>query len=177
MSRGELDQLLDLMGRDETPLGKRDYAFLRLRMSTGVPMRYLQKLRWEQIESDLSGCWVRWRPETPPARLEDEVWQAILDWLRASGRLEGMQADKYIFTPLVRPLRAREHDQPQDWAEGRCLTTRQFLANLQLYGRYAGIRQAEAEPDHPAKHGDQAKVRGGRGHSGNAADSWTAGRI
>jgi site-specific recombinase XerC len=141
LSSAELDKLMGLMRRDETPLGKRDYAFVLLRLSTGVPTTYLQKLRWEKIESEVSEAWVRWRPERERYKLDGEAWQAILSWLKASGRLEGMQAGKYVFAPPAR-LRSAGQDHPQDWLEGKAIRSGQLLGSLQLYGRYAGVRQS-----------------------------------
>lgn len=146
LSLGEIEALLGIMRRDDSPLGKREYAFFVTRLRLGAPLRNLQQLRWGQIERDASiddegGAWVRWRAEAGRIQLPEEAWEAMRDWLRASGRLERMEAGDYIFTPLIDPLREQVGDQPGAWAEGRCLSSSQILSNLKLYGRRAGIAE------------------------------------
>lgn len=74
-------------------------------------------------------------------RLPEEVWEAVREYLRASGRLEGMEAGKHIFAPLAEPGKEDTGGRAEDWVEERCLSTRQILANLKLYGRRAGIAE------------------------------------
>jgi len=106
LSEGELAALLGILQRDDSPLGKRDYAFFLARVGMGVPLKALQQLQWGQIEQDGEGPprgWVRWRPEAERVQLPGEVWKAMRASLAASGRLAGMQDGDYIFAPLAEP--------------------------------------------------------------------------
>ncbi len=106
LSREETARLLRTMQRDPSTLGKRDYAFTLLRLRTGVPLSYLQQLRWGQIEQDPEGTWIRWREQAERQRLPEEVWEAMRAALEAGGRLKGMRAEDYIFAPLAEPFKA-----------------------------------------------------------------------
>jgi hypothetical protein len=139
LSRGEVEALLGFMRRDETPLGRRDYAFTLARLRLGVPLSNLRLWRWGQIEQDEQGVWVRWRESGERQALPGEVWEAVAAWLRASGRLEGIREDEYIFTPLRYPGRAETGDKAEDWLLGQPLSSAQLLSNLKLYGRIVGI--------------------------------------
>jgi hypothetical protein len=87
-------------------------------------------------------------------QLPEEVREAVVEWLRVSGRLEGMREESYVFTPLRYPGRAgtlemhqgklharREFNgsRAEDWREDKPLSSDQLLRNLKLYGRKAGI--------------------------------------
>ncbi len=143
-SRGELEALLGYMQRDTSALGRRDYAFVLARLGLGVPLRRLQRLRWEQLECDASfsddgGAWLRLRPGDTRLPLPADAWQAIRLWLEQTGRLPLMQPGDYIFTPLADPLHEADADRPQAWTPGRFICTSQCLRNLRLYGRRLGL--------------------------------------
>jgi hypothetical protein len=140
LSQAEVDRLFGLLQRDLSPLGRREYAFFLARLRLGVPLLSLQRLRWDQLEQITDRlAWVRWRPEAQPVPLPGDVWQAIREWLAASGRLPGIAPGDYIFTPLVDPTQTHPIDRPQAWASGRCLTRKRVHCNLKLYGRQAGL--------------------------------------
>jgi integrase len=69
LSREELQALLGLMRRATSPIGRRDYAFLLARLRLGVPLGYIQRLKWGQVAPDDSGVWVRWTSEGERRRL------------------------------------------------------------------------------------------------------------
>ena len=140
LSRGEVQKLLGFMRRDESALGRRDYAFCLARLRLGAPLRNLQQLRWGQIEQEAEGTWVRWRAGRERAELPEQVWESLRAWLAASGRLAGIRPDDYIFTPLVDPLHGQAQEQPGAWAQGRYLSGAQILYNLKLYGSRVGIQ-------------------------------------
>ena len=71
--------------------------------------------------------------------MPEDVRRAIVDYLRAAGRLEGMRAEAYIFAPLADPLRREAPEKAEDWDDSRYLVTRQFNGVLKTYGRLAGI--------------------------------------
>ena len=138
-SREEVGALLELLRRDESELGKREYAYFLARLNMGVPLKQLQRLRWGQMETNEEEAWVRWREEGERVKLADQVWQAMRDWLRASGRLEGMRAEKYIFAPLAAPGREATGGKAEDWLEEQPLSGTSMLSSLKLYGRKLGI--------------------------------------
>ena len=140
-SRGEVEALLSLLRKDLSALGQREKAFFLARLRLGVPLSNLQRLQWGQIEQDEAEAWVRWRKDGGRVHLEAEVWEAMCEYLRASGRWEGMEERKYVFAPLAEPGKEETGSKAEDWAEGRCLTSGQILANLKLYGRLAGIAE------------------------------------
>ena len=71
--------------------------------------------------------------------LPEEVREAVVEWLRVSGRLEGMREESYVFTPLRYPGRAGTGRRAEDWVEDKPLSSDQLLRNLKIYGRRAGI--------------------------------------
>jgi integrase len=133
-SREEVGGLLELMERDKSVLGKRTLAFLRLRLSSGVLLKDLLSLKWEQLEQDGEEAWVRWRASADRVKLDAGAWQAIRDYLVASGRLEGMAAGKYIFSPLRFPEREETGRAAQDWVEQRSLSVKVMQDSLKIYG-------------------------------------------
>jgi site-specific recombinase XerD len=142
-SRQELEAFLDLLSRDVSRLGKRDYAFFLARLSLGVPLKSLQHLKWGQVEQEQAGAWVRWRPDGERVRLPDPLWQAVTDYLRASGRLDGMQAGKVVFAPQVQPVTQGSGGKPEDWLEEQPLSSSAILSNLKLYARQVGIAESK----------------------------------
>jgi hypothetical protein len=152
LSRGEVGALLGILKQDDSPLGKRDYAFTLARLRMGVPLKALRQLQWGQIEASLSRssrvypaslrdgtAWVRFRPGARRLPLPGDVWRAIRDYLAAAGRLAGIRPGDYIFAPLTAAGKAGENDAAQDWARERCLASDQILASLKLYSRLVDI--------------------------------------
>jgi site-specific recombinase XerC len=137
--REELDAFLCLVQRDSSPLAKRDYAFFLARLSLGVPLKSLQRLTWGQVEQDAAGAWVRWRMDGERVRLPEDVWQAVTDYLRISGRLDGMVAASYIFAPHVQPVVEGSDGKAVDWLEAKPLSNSALISSLKLYGRQLGI--------------------------------------
>ena len=135
----ELDALLDLLHRDSSPLGKRDYAFFLARINLGVPLKSLQRLTWGQVGQDGDGACVKWRIEGQCVRLPNPVWHAITDYLTLSGRLEGMSAEKVVFAPQVQPVTASSGVRAQDWLEYQPISSSALLSSLKLYGRQLGL--------------------------------------
>jgi len=144
LSQGELEGLLMIARRDESALGKRDYAFLLARLHVGVPSRFIRRLQWGQLRQvelgDLGGeVQVRWRLGGTWSRFPGEVWGAIIDCLQVSGRLQGMQADDFVFVPIAVQGSKSDNTHALDWASGRCISSRTAQNNIKLYGRALGI--------------------------------------
>jgi integrase len=139
LSREEVRALLAVLKLDEAILSKRDYALFLARLRLGVALKALQQVQWGQIEKDEQGTWVKWTADKERTRLPEDVHQAILDYLVASGRLEGMREEAYIFAPQVDPLKREVSGKKEDWEEGRFLGSGQISAILKKYGKLVGI--------------------------------------
>ena len=142
-SRLEVGALLEMVSRDGSEVGKRDYAFLLARLNLGVPLNSLRQLKWEQIELDEAGVTVRWRQAGERVRLPDPVWQAVSEYLRASGRMKGMREGKYIFAPLAAPGKEMTGGRAEDWLENQQVAEATILGSLKLYGRQLGIAETK----------------------------------
>ncbi|MCK4900424.1 MAG: site-specific integrase, partial [Anaerolineales bacterium] len=140
LSASQAAALLAVLRVDGSVLGKRDYAFFLARLFLGVPLKFLLELRWGQINVAEDQAWVTWGGgESKRERLPGAVWAAIRDYLRASGRLEGIQPDHYIFAPLVNPINWKGGGTAGEWKPGaalRIITVRRYLKK---FGRQAGI--------------------------------------
>jgi len=143
LSRSEARALLKLVKRDESLLGKRDYAFFLARLQFGVQLKTLQQLRWGQIEQDQAGAWVRWGPEAERTPLPAAVWDAINAYLEASKRMASIRPEAYIFAPLSDPLNREPSGEAADWESGRYLTRHQIRKNLKLYAVLANPARAK----------------------------------
>lgn len=139
LSLGEAAALVRTLRKDASPLGRRDTAFFLARLRLGAPLGNLQRLQWGMLEQDEAGVWVRWRAEGERGRMPGEVWEAIQIYLAASGRREGMEAEKFVFAPLRYPGVPERSWEAEGWIEGQYVSTSSLLASLKLYGRAAGI--------------------------------------
>jgi hypothetical protein len=142
-SKEEVRRLVELTERDQSPMGRREAAFLRLRLSSGVANKDILQLKWEQIERKEGQAWVRWRTDAEPVKLEDETWQAMREWLTTSGRWEGMDRGKYIFTPRRPPKQEWTGWKAEDWVEEKPLSARMNRDSLIITGRRLGIDEAK----------------------------------
>ena len=139
LSRAEVNALLAILKRDESNLGRRDYAFFLARLSMGVKLETLQQLQWGQIKQDETGLWLQWEADQERVPCPPEVWGAVREYLEASGRMEGIRPQAYIFAPLQDMFKREASGQPQAWNEGRYLSSKTIKKNLRIYGRLAGI--------------------------------------
>jgi site-specific recombinase XerD len=139
LSRAEVRRLLALLVRDESNLGRRDYAFFLARLRMGVRSRWLQRLQWGQIERDEAEVRIHWQEERDGTACPQEVWEAVSAYLVASWRMKGLRPEDYIFAPMVDFVKREANDQPQAWDEERYLTSRQIHNSLKKYGRLAKI--------------------------------------
>lgn len=105
--------------------------------------------------------WVRWREGGERVEMPGEVWEAIKEWLRASGRLEKadpafssataersactvhsvQREERFVFAPVVNLMREGDTGQAGAWAEGRAVSNDAILGSLKVYGRRAGIEE------------------------------------
>jgi site-specific recombinase XerD len=136
----EARRLLAALRSDDTPLGKRDYAFFLARLMLGVRSKYLLSLKWGQIEVEDEQAWVTWQEGEPNrAPIPEDVWEALQSWLESSGRSEHMQPDDYIFVSLADPLHWEGCGRAEEWNQGEPIKHRGMLRHLKKFGRLAGI--------------------------------------
>jgi hypothetical protein len=130
LSRVELQALLGILARDESPVGRRDHAFFLARLSMGIPLEELRRLQWGQI---MPG-------ENAPAQgrphhdIPAELREAILAYLGASGRLAGIQPGMSVFAPQADSVKDAMGSRAADWRADRYISYNQLLKSLKLYG-------------------------------------------
>lgn len=112
-------------------VGKRDLALLLFYLATGMRRREVMGLRWGNVKIDGAGLVLTGKVKggaiVNRAVDDPRVKAALLDYLRAAGRLETM-------TPAA-PLWVA-HDRR---ATGAALTSHAFVKNLKAYAQEAGI--------------------------------------
>lgn len=134
--------------------GLRDYALFLGYVHTGRRNQELRKLRWGDLEDKgEEGIWYRWSGKGKENVLQEmprPVWEAILRYLKAAGRLESMQEGDYLFTALnenVKKMRRADGSRVvgEDWHIG-CAPISGHSVNdlLKRYCRLAGIREIYA---------------------------------
>ncbi|MGF1506107.1 MAG: tyrosine-type recombinase/integrase [Chloroflexi bacterium] len=113
-------------------VGIRDYAMFLTYILTGLRRTEVARLRWGDL--DLSGVSARitYRAkggDVLTREVDDRVAQAMVTYLRASGRINTMTADSPIWT---------SHD-VANVRPGKQLTSHAFAKNLKKYARKAGL--------------------------------------
>ena len=158
LSEQQVEALLDLLSRDRTPIGARNYAFILARLELGVPSSWIKDLKWGQLDPDETGAWVTWQPGEEPERLPYYVWAAIQAYLEISGRIDGLLAepvipassgpfardsggakDEYIFPPLKPPSSEGKGYSARDWEAGRSISRKIIQNQVRRCGRLLGI--------------------------------------
>ena len=131
--------------------GKRDYALLYTISVTCNRSNEILEMQWQDINEGAEGdywFWYRYKGENDKARkkvLPRKAWVAIMEYLRADGRLETMQPDDYIFIAIhpgrirrVKSMAAHEVD------PNRPIGNSQANAILKKYARMAGVDVGKA---------------------------------
>lgn len=113
-------------------VGKRDYAMLLFYLLTGRRRTEIARLRWGDIEFG-NRIVVSYRVKGGKRERRELKSQAPIDallhYLEASGRLEGIQPDTPLWT---------SHDR-YNQNPGAPLTSRAFVKNLKKYAKIAGV--------------------------------------
>jgi integrase len=160
----ESDQYLDLeevaafmeaLKQDPTILGKREYAFFLGLLRTGTNVLGFARIRWKDIETEAGEVWARIYPYRPTGksskglndrdrikrrvRLPGDAWEAIVDYLKASGRYVQMKAEHYVFAALKDPLITLPSGAASEWTEERGPSLQMLRHNLMMYCRAAGL--------------------------------------
>jgi integrase len=112
-------------------VGKRDLAMLLLYLLTGMRRREVAQLCWGNVKvNDIITLTSEVKGGDYMARevVDSAARDALVEYLRASGRLGGMNADSPLWT---------RHDRAGN--PGDPLTSHAFVKNLKRYAREAGI--------------------------------------
>lgn len=135
--------------------GLRDYALLYAYFHTCRRNSEIRCLRWGDIEPDDNGHYVftyRYKGgESRKQQMHRTVYKAICNYLRAAGRLDGMKAEDYIFTPLDTEI-AKQGYAPVDWEGTGPISAVQCNNILKKYARRAKVDPKKAHI-HALRHG------------------------
>jgi integrase len=142
LSREETMALLGAIDREESALGKRDYALALGVLEAGLRIGDLRCLQWGEIHADEENgeVWVQHSEGGRRAALPGRVWEAIRESLQAAGRWGKMKAEAFVFAPLANPLEEGLGGKAEDWAEERPMTAALVKFVLKRYARAAGLK-------------------------------------
>lgn len=120
-------------------VAKRDLAILLFFLTTGMRRREIIQLRWGQVELRKGGGLVlRTQVKGGTRRAltigDPAVGTALLDYLRASGRLERMKALSPLWTRHDRGVKGTRPGSPEP-----AMSSHAFYTNLRSYGKLAGV--------------------------------------
>jgi len=114
-------------------IGKRDYALMLFYLLTGMRRREVAQLRWGDLRENEGAlvvtCEVKGGEYVTREIKDARVYGALLDYLRASGRLEKMDDNSPLWT---------RHDRAGN--PGDALTTHAIAKRFKAYARQAGIK-------------------------------------
>jgi integrase len=122
-------------------VAKRDLAILLLFLTTGMRRREIIQLRWGQVELRKNGSLIlRTQVKGGKRRAltvgDPTVAAALLDYLRASGRLERMKAGSPLWTRHDRGVKGNTQ---RPGTLEPAMTSHAFYNNLRTYGKLAGV--------------------------------------
>ncbi|MEW5873059.1 MAG: tyrosine-type recombinase/integrase [Chloroflexota bacterium] len=137
----EAAALLGTVDRETSVVGKRDYALLALQLESGQTPARVRELRWGQLEVEGRQAWVSWKRGRKARReaLGQACWEAMADYLEASGRMGQMKAPDFVFAPLAE----KDHEptgRAEEWEAGRAISAEQMRRALGLYAQWAGLK-------------------------------------
>ena len=123
-------------------VAKRDLAILLFFLTTGMRRREIIQLKWGQIDLRRDGTLILRTQVKGGGRraltVEDPtVGQALLDYLRASGRHERMNPDSPLWVRHDRGVARRNLSKAG--APEPAMTSHAFYNNLKSYGKLAGV--------------------------------------
>ena len=163
------DELAGLLGVVKTAadagelVALRDYALLLFFVLTGHRREEVLRLKWGNLKRNgvLTVRFLNKGGDYTSEEVNLACWDALVDYLRAAGRLDAMTADAPLWTAHDRSGRST----------GSPLSSHAFAKNLKGYGRAAGLGDLHV---HQLRHtfarlvgedeGDMTKVQHALGH-------------
>jgi len=137
----EVKALLRAIPKDDVQ-GLRDWALFLFYLATGRRNSEVRTLKWGDFFEEGGRVFYRWsgkrksRKDECPLR----VWNAINEYLRAVGRLDGMREDSYIFTALTDAATHLDNVSDVGWDPfAQPLSMREVGRLLKRYCRKAGL--------------------------------------
>lgn len=134
LSRKEEAALLQVLRRDPSPMGKRDYALILMLLRTGWKAGEVRELRWGDLIREEG---IR---DRGGGALPGEVSEAIREYLHATGRLAGILPDHYVFAASREALVHEAGNRAADWDASRPLSHRQLHRLLKQNAARAGLK-------------------------------------
>lgn len=133
-----------------TVRGKRDYALLLFFIATGRRNSEVRRLRWGDFDEVGGRVFYHWSGKGKERRdeLPRVVWEAILDYLRAAGRMP-MEDGDFIFTALSDV--ATRLPTVREWDGNRPLSAQQVGKIVKRHARLAGLDERNIHP-HTLRH-------------------------
>lgn len=138
LAETELRALLNAIDHQSSILGQRDYALILFLLSTGLRPKQVRELRWGDLQRGERVIIHTSRGDE--VALPPPVWDAILAYLSASGRLDAIQPVDYLFTPLVDPLIKAPTGDPAEWKCDVPISASLLKFVLKRYAAAAGLR-------------------------------------
>jgi integrase len=133
MSREEVHALLEAVDREQSLVGRRDYAMILTALVTGKESGKICTLRWGDLP--------RFIDEAPGAaglEAAAATHRAIDDYLHASGRRETIVSADFVFASLSDPLTVPS-GKAGDWNPQHPLSSLAALHLLKRYAHWAGL--------------------------------------
>ena len=134
----EVQSLLGVIDLHQSILGKRDYALILMLLDTGMEVEPVRSLKAGDLglgkhknaaHTSDKAC----RPFRQVVRL------AIIEFLEASGRMQELHAQDFVFVALADPLIHAPSGKSSDWKSSRPITQALVRFVLKQYARAAGL--------------------------------------
>lgn len=154
LSTTEVERILARINT-RTVSGKRDFALFMALWSTACRSSEILSLKWGDLAESANGNFVfSFRGKSgkvESVELDRRVWQWICVYLEATGRLEEMGPDDYIFTALD-PERVQRIKPDLSVETNRPLSNKTANGIMKKYARRAGVEVSKAHL-HALRHG------------------------
>jgi site-specific recombinase XerD len=148
LSIQEAQALLAAVDKDTSIMGKRDYAILLAFLLMGLKSQEVQAIQWGDIFREEGQVFVYLPSKTKKKNrnfrkrkmaVPQEVWEAIDDFLRASGRLPVIPADEFVFAPITDIPTRIPTGEAGEWNGKRPMSTMGIQYMVKTYAEWAGL--------------------------------------
>lgn len=119
----------------------RDFAMFSTYIMTGARNREVRTWQWKDLIRKGNKMYFAWanKGKDGEKELPEPCWQAVQDYLRLAGRLDGMQPEDYIFC-ASRPRRVDGAAAVATWCREQPLSPQEVNRSLRKYCRRSGIQ-------------------------------------